>query len=71
MEADAAFGGAAGIVVLHAETLESLIAAIVHPHGDAEMQLAHRHTQESVHGRRKAQDGGCVVKLALCDLERV
>ena len=51
MEANAAFRGAAGIIVLHAKALESLIAAIIHQHGDAEMQLAHRHAQESVHGR--------------------
>ena len=51
MEADTAFRGAAGIIVLDAKTLESLIAAIIHQHGDAEMQLAHRHAQESVHGR--------------------
>jgi hypothetical protein len=37
--ADAALGGAAGVAVLHAEAVEHAQGAVVHAHGDAEVEL--------------------------------
>ncbi len=71
MEADAALGRAAGVVVLHAEALEGLVGAVVHLDGDAEMHLTHGHAQECVHGRREAQQFGRFVKLVLSDLKGI
>ena len=71
MEADPPLGGAAGIVVLDAETAEDLHAAVVHPHRDAEVELAQRPPEEVARGAVERQDVRRLVELRLRHLERI
>ena len=65
MEADAAFGRAARIVILHAITLENTSPAVVHANRNREMILAHRLAQESVHVRIELEYGCGLIQLRL------
>jgi len=69
VEADPAFAGAAGVVVLHAEALEDLNGAVVHPDRNAEVELAHRSAQQVAGRLVETENLGCVVELFLCRLE--
>ena len=71
MEADAALAGAAGVVVLNAEALEHLGAAVVHADGDLEMILAQSVPEQVPGGGVEAELLGHGVELLLGHFERV
>ena len=71
VEADAALGRAAGVVVLHAEAAEHLHVAVVHAHRDRELVLAQREAQQLARGRVEVEDVGDLVELGLRHLERI
>ena len=71
VEADAALGGAARVVVLHAKTLEHFDRAVVHAHRQAHVQFAQRLAQQCVQAGVELQHLGRLVQLLLRDEERV
>ncbi len=71
VEADAALVGAAGVVVLDAETVEDLGGAVVHVHRQRDVQLAQGPAQQFVHSRVQLQEFCGFVQLPLRHLERI
>ena len=71
VEADAALGRAARRVVLHAEAVEDLDAAVVHAHGEVHMQLALGQAQDRLDFRLEMELLRGNVDLFLGDQEGV
>ena len=71
MEADAALGRAARVIVLHAKALEDFDRAVVHAHRQAYVQFAQRLAQQCVQTGVELQHLGGLVQLLLRDEERV
>ena len=71
VEADAALGRAARVVVLHAEALENLDVPIVHADGDEELELALRVAQQVARALVEIEQVRDLVELSLRHLERV
>ena len=71
VEADAALGRAARVVVLHAEAAEHLDLAVVHVDGNLKLVLAQRLAQQVAGAAIQIEQRRDVVELVLRHLERV
>ena len=71
VEADAALAGTAGIVVLHAETLEDLDRPVVHPDRDRKVIFSQRVSQQVSGCLIQVQFLGNIIELLLCHFESV
>ncbi len=71
VEADAAFGRAARVVVLDAEAPEDLHVPVVHADGNLELVFAQRLAQKIARARVEIEQGRHVIELLLRHLERV
>ena len=71
VEADAALGRPAQIVVLDAEAAEDLDRPVVHAHRDGEVELAHGPAQQLAHARLEAELIGHAVELRLGHFEGI
>jgi len=71
MKPDAALGGPARVVVLHAEAVEDLHRAIVHAHRDKKLIFPQRLPQQLPHAVFQFQQAGHVVELLLGHLKQI